>query len=163
MEEAPDEEEAMSEGNEMSENTKTFLTQLSENLLPVFDRHFDIKEKKLQIEEGKVIADLARSGIHLTPQNGETGGEEIPEHPGHEEEEEPETEEVEAEEMDEGQYNNYIASKMISLSQSDPKRYREVIAAVNAGGDVEDLLAGGTGFDVDPEDPGAVEEEAKDE
>lgn len=159
--EEPEEDETMSEGNgEISSDMQKFWTQLSENLLPVIDRHYDMKEKKLQIEEGKVIADLAKQGIEVLPQNGEETPEEEEEYeevPGEDETEEAEV--VDVDEMGEGQFNTYVSNRLLKLAQEDEPRYREVVAAANAGGDIVDLLNGGTGFDVDPEDVGEAEPE----
>jgi len=155
MEEAPDEEQLGEGGFELSDNMQKFLGTLSENLLPVLDRHYDLKEKKLQIEEGKVIRDLAKAGIHIGPAETNTNGEsELPEHevaPGEEEE------------LNDEDFNKWVTESMMDLAEKDPERYKEVVGAANSGGDIEDLLNGGTGFDADPEDPGQVEEGEPDE
>jgi len=153
MEEGEDEEDVpMSEGNFMTENMQKFLGQLSENLLPIAERHYDLKEKKLQIEEGKVISELAKNGVHLTPN---TGGKDLPQRG------QPEEELAEGEEMSEDEYQAWLTEGLMALSDSDPDRYRIVITAAKEGGDIEDLLAGGTGFA--PENGAEVQQEQQEE
>jgi len=150
----PEEEEpGMSEG--ISGNAQTFITETLGNLTPLFDRHYDLKAKELEIKEGKVLAELARAGVTI-PTNGES----VP----------PEVEEV-SEIVEEGrqellqermtpeEFNGWVTKKMAHLAETDPERYAEVAQIANGGGDIVDLLNGGDGFSADPGDEGEVEVE----
>jgi len=148
MDEEPEEEEEGPKGmSEMSENTKTFVSETIATLTPMVDRHYDMKEKELEIKEGKVLVELAKQGYKV-PVNGE----QIEEHT-ESEEEEPAEEMAEGTEMDEEEFNAWVTEKLTNLAETDPARYKVVAESANSGGDIVDLLNGGTGFD--PEEEGA--------
>lgn len=126
MNESPEEEE----DGELSEgNTGTFLKELVTNLTPIFDRHYDLKEKELEIQEGKVINKLVKAGFKHPQQNGQ------PAETAQEEEEYeleyPDLSEEELSEMSPEQQSQYHLLQLADLAKKDPERYQQVIHQMN--------------------------------
>lgn len=133
--ETPDEEEEEPEGilsEENIGNVGKFVESISANLIPIFDRHYDLKAKALEIEEGKVIERLVRQGFVVPPAHN-NGNTENAARQQKQTIEVPELSEEERAGMTPEEQHQYDLLVLAEIAQKDPVRYREIVEQMNAG------------------------------
>jgi len=107
----------------------TMISEVSKNLVPLADRYFDNEEKKLQIEEGKVVRDL---------QNAQNGNGVPPAQQAPHQQPQPGFQELSEEELDnmpDDEYNRYNNELLVYLANTDPERYQLMMDEMNKEGD----------------------------
>jgi len=108
-----------------------FIENATASLIPIFDRHYDLKQKELEIKEGQTISNLMKQGFVPPVQNN--GNTEHAARQVNNEIEVPDLTDAELAQMTPEEQVQYRHLQLAQLSQTDPEKYRQVVAQMNSG------------------------------
>jgi len=141
---ANEQENSLSEENNMGQNLGTMIKESISALIPVLDRHYDVQEKKIELQQGQLVGKLAyEQRMHGVGPNGGPQGQ--PKGPS----EQPQSHQTQAqlgfeelpeeelERMGEEEYNQYQMRLLVHLAETDPARYNELMKEIREGGSDE--------------------------